>query len=78
MIHHKWDLEIEHFCKLAEKKKNKRMIEMCNKILILPTNLKKYIIHKYIGQVQKLSWIAFYRNRRVEHEDVCDYGEIGV
>jgi hypothetical protein len=46
--------------------------------LILPTALKTYIIHKFIGQVQKLSWISFYRNRRVERADVCDYGEIGV
>jgi len=44
----------------------------------MPTALKQYIIHKFIGQVQKLSSIAFYRTRRVEREDVCDYGEIGV
>ena len=40
MTTYKWDQTIQHFKKLAEKKKNKRMIQMCDKILIIPTALK--------------------------------------
>jgi hypothetical protein len=54
------------------------MVEMFKKIRIIKPEIKGYVISKFMHQVSFLSHINFYQTRRIEREDVCDYGEIGV
>lgn len=52
------------------------MIQMCQKILVVEPEIKRYVIKKYLGQIQKLSGICFYQRRREERADVCDADEL--
>lgn len=43
-----WDKYLNQLNDLAERKKNRKMVEMLNKIRLLKPEIKAYVINKYI------------------------------
>jgi hypothetical protein len=79
MMESYWDLRLLDMKTKAELKKNYSMIKLCKNIEeeILP-EIKSYVLLKFLEQVQKLSWICFYNNRKVERPGICDEAEINL
>lgn len=55
-----------------------RMLDVCMAINEVPDEIRKYVLLKYQEQMQKLSWIYFYHQRRIERPEQCDNEEISL
>ena len=79
MMESYWDIRLQDMKEKALERNNLAMIRICKSIEEdIKPEIKSYVLLKFLEQVQKLSWIFFYNNRKVERPEFCDAVEIDL